>query len=176
MDNHHRMVAAAREQAKDAAPRRYFGYSTILDRQAFEEWRAQHGYDDFQLPEGTVAEALDVDLVFDFPSRFWGGRVAGLTDRPGASIFGRLYEIPGQAFPVIEHKEGAITGMCVGREVRVRAGGEIVTATAFTTRPERAAQDGPISPAFVAALVRGAQASGLPESYVARLRGLTSAS
>jgi gamma-glutamylcyclotransferase len=173
MDNHHRIVAASRAQDKDAPARLYFGYSTVLDRRAFEEWRAQHGYADFTLPEGVVAEALDVDLVFDFPSRFWGGRVAGLVDRPGSSVFGRLYEIAGGDWAVVEHKEGAVTGMCVPREVRARtAGGEIVTATAFTTRPERASQDGPVSAAFVDALVRGAEASGLPAAYVARLRNL----
>src|SRR3712207_6937317 len=47
---------------------RSFAYSTILDRAAFEEWRAQHSYDFFELPEGKLAEALDVDLVYDFPS------------------------------------------------------------------------------------------------------------
>jgi len=32
--------------------------------------------------------------------------------------------------------------MCVERPVRVRAGGGLVEATAFTTRPERASLDG----------------------------------
>jgi gamma-glutamylcyclotransferase len=173
MDNHHRIVAAARAQAKDTPARLYFGYSTVLDRRAFEEWRGQHGYQDFVLPDGVVAEALDVDLVFDFPSRFWGGRVAGLVDRPGSSVFGRLYEIAGADWAVIEHKEGAVTGMCVPREVSVKTpAGEVVRATAFTTRPERASLDGPISTAFVAALVRGAETSSLPAAYVERLRGL----
>src|SRR5262245_13122346 len=117
MDNHHRQVAAARERDHDAPARLYFGYSTVLDRQAFEDWREQHGYGDFHLPEGQLAEAQDLDLVFDFPSRFWGGRVAGLVDRAGSSVHGRLYEIAGRDWAVIEHKEGAVTGMCVPREV-----------------------------------------------------------
>ncbi len=150
-------------------PRRYFAYSTVLDRTAFEEWRAQHGYDFFRLPEGSGAEALDLDLVYDFPSRWWGGRVAGLTDRTGASVFGVLLEIAAEDWPVVQHKEGAITGMCVERTVRVRAGGEIVEAIAFTTNPARASLDGPISQRFVEALTRGARAAGLPEGYVARL-------
>jgi cation transport regulator ChaC len=171
MDNHHRMVASARERDRDAPARRYFGYSTVLDRAAFEEWRGQHGYDDFQLPDGVVAEALDVDLVFDFPSRFWGGRVAGLADRPGASVYGRLYEIAGKDWAVIEHKEGAVTGMCVPREVRVRLpGGEVATATAFVTRPERASTEGPVSAPFVLALARGAEAAGLPAAYLEQIR------
>ena len=48
-----------------APPRLYFAYSTILDRAAFDEWRLQHSYGDFVLPSGRLAEAADVDLVFD---------------------------------------------------------------------------------------------------------------
>jgi hypothetical protein len=170
MDNHGKLVSLARERAADAPTRRYFGYGTVLDRAAFDEWRTQHGYTDFELPAGVVAEALDVDLVFDFPSRFWAGRVAGLADHVGLTVFGRLFDIAGRDWPIIEHKEGAVTGMCVPHDVRVRVGGEVVTATTFTTHPGRASMGGPVSAPFVAALVRGAEASGLPPEYVARIR------
>lgn len=156
----------ARDNATGAAARRYFGYGTILDHDAFIEWRHQHEYDFFQLPEGKVAEALDVALVYDFPSRWWGGRVAGLADAKGKSVFGRLYEIAGTDWAIIQHKEGAITNMCVEREVRVTVDGEIVIATAFTTRPERRSLDGPVSDRFVKSLVSGARAAGLPDAWI----------
>ncbi len=170
MDAHHDQVKRARQEAAGSPPRHYFAYSTALDRVAFDEWRQAHGYDGFALPAGEVAEALDVDLIYDFPSRFWGGRVAGLVDRAGASVFGRLFEIAGVDWPIVEHKEGAVTGMCVARPVRVRVAGREVTAEAFTTRPERASSDGPVSERFREALLRGATASGLPPDYLARLR------
>lgn len=170
MDSHYDQVMKAREQAAATGPRMYFAYSTILDRAAFEEWKQQHGYAAFQLPEGKPAEALDVALVYDFPSRWWGGRVAGLADKPGASIWGRLFEIPGGDWPIVQHKEGAVTGMCVEREVRVRVDGREVKSLAFTTHPQRASTDGPVSQRFVEALVRGAQSAGLPADYVERLR------
>ena len=160
----------AREQAGQGT-RLYFAYSTILDREAFLEWRAQHGYEFFDLPEGRLAEAVDLELVYDFPSRWWGGRVAGLQDRAGAKVYGRVFEISERDWPVIQHKEGAITGMCVERPVRVRIGGEETEAIAFTTNPRRASQDGPISGRFVDALVRGARSAGLPSEYVEGLRG-----
>ena len=171
MDSHFDLVMQRRAllSSQGAAPRRYFAYSTVLDRSAFEGWREEHGYGFFDLPEGTVAEALDLDLVYDFPSRFWGGRVAGLVDRPGLAVFGRLFEIAGVDWPIVQHKEGEITAMCVERPVRVRAAGAVVEATAFTTRPERASTDGPVSARFVEALVRGARAAGLPASYLDRL-------
>ncbi len=75
----------------------------------------------------------------------------------------------GEDWPIVQHKEGAITGMSVERPVGVLAGGERLEATAFTTNPERASLEGPVSPRFVEALVRGARAAGLPGPYVARL-------
>ncbi len=170
MDSHHDQVMRARERASGAPPRLYFAYSTVLDRAAFDEWRIQHEYASFTLPEGRIAEALDVDLVYDFPSRWWGGRVAGLVDRKGSSVWGRVFEIPGVDWPIIQHKEGAVTNMCVERVVRVRLdGGEAIDATAFTTRPERASMDGPVSPRFTEALVRGARAAGLPAAWVEKI-------
>ena len=171
MDAHFDQVMRLRaDLARQAAPpRRYFAYSTVLDRIAFEAWRAEHGYGSFDLPEGLVAEAQDVDLIYDFPSRWWGGRVAGLADRPGAAVFGRLFTVAGVDWPIVQHKEGFITGMCVERQVRVAAGGERLEATAFTTNPARASLDGPVSPRFLEALLRGARAAGLPEDYLARL-------
>ncbi len=171
MDAHFDQVMRLRAELarQSAPPRPYFAYSTILDRTAFEAWRSEHGYDSFDLPEGPVVEALDVDLTYDFPSRWWGGRVAGLVNRPGASVFGRLFTVAGVDWPIVQHKEGGITGMSVERPVWVLAGGERVEATAFTTNPARASLEGPVSPRFVEALVRGARAAGLPASYLERL-------
>lgn len=169
MDAHYDQVMKAREAAGQGT-RKYFAYSTILDRAAFEEWRAQHSYDFFNLPSGQVAEALDVALVYDFPSRWWGGRVAGLEESPGQSVFGVLFEIPEKDWAIIAHKEGGVTGMCIERSVKVKIGVELVEATAFTTNPTRRSSDGPVSPRFVEALIRGAQAAGLPAEWIAGLQ------
>ncbi len=171
MDSHYDQVMRARQAAAHDPPRRYFAYSTILDRRAFEEWRSQHGYDAFELPAGERAEALDTALVFDFPSRFWGGRVAGLEPRAGATVHGLLFTIAGPDWPIICHKEGAITAMCVEAPVRVRTSdGAIVEATAFATSPARRQAQGPVSATFVDAIVRGATSAGLPPDWIASVR------
>jgi gamma-glutamylcyclotransferase len=171
MDAHYDKVMKARAGLAAAPPRLYFAYSTVLDARALADWKGEHGYESFALPDGEVAEALDVELVFDFPSRWWGGRVAGLADTPGATVFGRLFEVRGADWPILEHKEGAVTGMSIEREVRVRrADGSLATARAFTTNPERARHDGPVSVRFVEALVRGAEQAGLPAPWIERLR------
>jgi gamma-glutamylcyclotransferase len=169
MDSHHDQVLRARAAA-EGGTRLYFAYSTILDRAAFEEWKGQHGYAAFELPAGELAEAVDVDLTNDFPSRWWGGRVAGLADRPGSSVFGRLFAIAAADWPIVQHKEGAVTGMCVERPVRVKVGGREEQAIAFTTHPARASGDGPVSARFIEALCRGARAAGLPEAYIQRIQ------
>ncbi|HET9451357.1 MAG TPA: gamma-glutamylcyclotransferase [Aggregicoccus sp.] len=170
MDSHYDQVMKAREGAAAQGTRLYFAYSTVLDRAAFLEWRDQHNYGFFELPEGRLAEAVDVDLVYDFPSRWWGGRVAGLADAAGKSVFGRVFEIASRDWPIIQHKEGAVTGMCIEREVRVRVDGQEMMATAFTTQPRRATLEGDVSPRFIQALVRGAESAGLPAAYIERLK------
>lgn len=173
MDAHYDQVMRARQALKaalEAPARLYFAYSTILDRAAFEEWRGQHNYGFFDLPAGQVGEAEDLDLVYDFASRWWGGRVAGLTTAPGSVVWGRVFEVAAVDWPIVEHKEGAITGMCIERQVSVRTDGKVVTATAFTTRPERASTLGPVSLRFIEALARGATSAGLPADWVTKIR------
>jgi len=169
MDAHYDQVMKARAQAGEGT-RWYFGYSTILDRAAFEEWRGQHSYEFFELPKGELGEASDLALVYDFPSRWWGGRVAGLQDAPGKSVFGLLFAIPEKDWSIIQHKEGVVTGMCVERTVKVNAGGKTVEATAFTTNPVRASNEGPVSDRFLEALVRGAKSAGLPDAWISSIK------
>lgn len=170
MDSHYHQVMKARDAIKDGGTRWYFGYSGVLDRAAFAQWQQEHSYQFFTLPEGMVAEAKGVDLTFDFPSRWWGGRVAGLIDKAGSSVWGRLYEIPAVDWPVIQHKEGVVTGMSVERTITVFANGKEFTAAAFTTSPNRSSLDGPVSGRYLDSLVKGAQLAGLPAEYVAKLR------
>jgi hypothetical protein len=73
-------------------------------------------------------------------------------------------------WPIVQHKEGFVTHMCIERPVRVRGPSGEREATAFTTAPARRNLDGPVSPRFVEALVRGAQAAGLPPAWVESLR------
>ena len=169
MDAHHDIVMNARRSAGEGT-RWYFAYSTILDRTAFDAWRAEHGYATFELPPGTVAEALDVELVYDFPSRWWGGRVAGLGNSKGTSVWGRLFEVSEKDWPIVQHKEGAVTGMAIERRVEVRVQGSVREATAFITNPERASTQGAVSGRFVEALIRGAVTAELPPEWVESLR------
>ncbi|WP_413294558.1 gamma-glutamylcyclotransferase [Bdellovibrio sp. HCB185ZH] len=168
MDAHYGKVMQARDQIKDSGSRLYFAYSGVLDREAFEIWAEEHSYQFFTLPEGQVAEAKGVDLIFDFPSRWWGGRVAGLIEKE-SSVFGRLFEIPAKEWPIIQHKEGVVTGMSIETSLKVLVNGQEFQATAFVTSPNRRSLEGPVSERYLEALVRGARASGLPEDYVASL-------
>ncbi|MGZ3726334.1 MAG: gamma-glutamylcyclotransferase [Pseudobdellovibrio sp.] len=166
MDAHYHKVMQARDQVKEQGTRLYFAYSGVLDRNAFEKWKDEHSYQFFNLPQGLVACAKDYDLIFDFPSRWWGGRVAGLTPKPGSSVYGRLFEIEKVNWPVVQHKEGVVTGMSVEIPIRVEADGKFFEATAFVTSPDRASLDGPVSARYLAALIDGAQQAGLPQNYV----------
>ena len=166
MDAHYHIVMNARNQVTDTGTQLYFAYSGVLDREAFEQWKEEHSYQFFNLPEGQVAEAKNMDLIFDFPSRWWGGRVAGLTKKTDASVFGRLYEINAKDWPVVQHKEGVITGMSIEIPIEVTVNRKTYKAIAFTTNPQRANTQGVVSKNYIEALIRGATAAGLPQSYI----------
>jgi hypothetical protein len=169
MDAHYTQVMKARNQITQEGTKLYFAYSGVLDTAAFNQWRTEHSYEFFNLPEGQLALAENIDLTFDFPSRWWGGRVAGLVDQAGSSIYGLLFEIAAKDWPVIQHKEGVVTGMSIERTVKVKVGDQIVEAIGFTTSPQRASHLGPVSEAYVEALIRGATQAGLPADYIASL-------
>jgi len=170
MDAHYGKVMNARNQITDKGSRLYFAYSGVLDRKAFEQWKDEHSYQFFNLPEGQVAVLKDYDLIFDFPSRWWGGRVAGLSAQKGSEVYGRLFEIPAVNWPVVQHKEGVVTGMSVEIAVMVVVDGKEYEATAFVTNPQRASLEGSVSDRYVEALVDGAQQSGLPAHYIQAIR------
>ena len=148
--------------------RHYFCYSSSLDSEAFQEWKASHGYESFALPKGQAATALGVAYVFDFPSRYWGGRVlslAKLTDAAQpADVHGLLFEISDSSWPVVQHKEGVVTGSMIEMPVQVLCGSKILMATAFVTNPERVSVEGPVSLKFLETVLKAYESSGLPVS------------
>ncbi len=165
MDAHYDQVMKARAQMS-AEPKLYFAYTTALDSEAFEQWRDQHGYSEFTLPEGTLAKADGHAIAFNFPSRFWGGRVAGLVAAPQKHVWGKVFQIAGTDWPIIQHKEGMVTGMSVEHALTVAIEGRTVEATAFATNPLRVSTDGPVSSTFIEAWIRGVRSAGLPNEWL----------
>lgn len=156
----------AEARASGAPKRPYFGWSSILDAEAFAEWKVSHGHD-LSLANGRLARLSDHGIAWNLLSRYWGGRVPGIVPAKGREVWGMLWEIRAEDWPILEHKEGAVTGISVPMPVRVETGGALHEAVAFTTNPERATTQGPISGNFRDAWFRGARAAGLPESYLA---------
>lgn len=169
MDAHYHKVMNARNAIQDNGTKLYFAYSGVLDSEAFEAWKDEHSYQFFTLPEGQVAAAQNMDLIFDFPSRWWGGRVAGLTEKENSQVWGKLYAIEAKNWPIIQHKEGVVTGMSIEIPIEVKVDDKSFTAIAFATNPERKSTQGSVSPAYVEALIRGAKAAGLPSDYITSL-------
>lgn len=151
-------------------PRLYFAYSTILDPETLTRWKAEHSLPSFQLPEGQVAEAQDVDLVFNLHSPRWGGRIASLVQAPGRSVSGKLFRIPDADWATVRRAEGAQGGSFQEMPVRVKAGGQVVEAVAFASAADRTTLQGPVSESYASTLARGAEAAGLPRAYWERLK------
>lgn len=166
----------AHEARGDAAPFTWFVYGSSLDRAAFGEWAAAHGY---AVPsfEGAVPARLPGwRLAFDVVSRHWGGAVASLVEAPGDFVEGLAVPLPGAARGLVEHKEGAVSGLYTAFPVAVTplAGGASLAALAFRAAPaRRLSAEAPPAPAYLEVMARGARASGLSAEWIARLEGLS---
>jgi gamma-glutamylcyclotransferase len=166
-------VVGKAHEAKAGAPFVWFIYGSSLDRDAFADWAREHGY---ALPDFAAAVPARLDgyrLAFDVQSRFWGGAVASLREAPGEAVEGLALPLSGDARGLVDHKEGAISGLYAPFSVAVTplAGGEPIAAVAYRAARPLAAELPP-SRAFVETVVRGARDSGLSAAWVERLSAL----
>jgi gamma-glutamylcyclotransferase len=121
--------------------------------------------------EGELAEALDVDVVYDVHVPNWGGRVARLVEAPGHQLYGRLRSVAEDAWPVLARLETALALATEELPVRVRtASGDVVDAHAFTPSARTVSTDGPVSEPFLITLAVAADRARLPAAVVEKLQ------
>ncbi len=161
-------------EAKASSDFIWFVYGSSLDRAAFEEWAAGHGY---AVPDLSGARPARLDgyrLSFDVVSRHWGGAVASLVPATGDWVEGLAVPMPGAARGLVDHKEGAVSGLFEPFEITIReADGRERPAVAYRSAPgRRLPSDAPPSPAYLDVLRRGARDSGLSAEWQARLSRL----
>src|SRR5262249_30992500 len=145
------------------------------DAAAFAAWAEQHGYRVPDLQAGVAARLADHRLAFDVESRFWGGAVATVTPAPGRSVEGIALPLPAEARGLVDHKEGAISGLfeAFTAQVEPLAGGPPIPSLVFRANPARRlpAERQP-SPAFLETLIAGARAHRLGAAWIAELEAL----
>ena len=162
------VVGKAHEAKAAPGSFHWFIYGSSLDRAAFAEWASQHGY---RVPDFGAAVPARLDgyrLAFDVQSRFWGGAVASLVEASGRAVEGVALPLPGEARGLVDHKEGAISGLYqpFAVEVQPLRGGEPLRALAYRAAPDRRLPvEEPPSPTFVDTLIKGARDFGLSEEY-----------
>lgn len=158
--------------AEAGAPFVWFVYASSLDRAAFADWCGQHGYTLPSFEGAFPARLRDHRLTFDVASRFWGGGVASVGPAAGEGVEGLCIPMPGDAKGLVEHKEGAISGLYEPFEATAEplAGGAPVAVRVFRSAPSRRAPT-ELAPSrgFLEAVLRGARASGLSAAWISRL-------
>jgi hypothetical protein len=162
-----RIVGGAHE-APETPPFVWFIYGSSLSRAAFAEWAERHGY---RLPDfvrAFPARLSGFRLSFDVQSGFWGGAVASLVEAPGAQVEGVGLPLPGSSRTLVDHKEGALSGLYEPLEVEIAPlnGGERVKALAFRASPSRRlSAEAAAAPRFLEALRAGAEEWQLSEAW-----------
>lgn len=168
-------IAVSRDAPSESPAFTWFAYGSSLDQAAFADWCAQHGY---TLPDLTHARPGRLEgfrLAFDVESRFWGGVVASLREQAGEHVEGLLIPLPGSARTLVDHKEGAVSGLYEAFSASAIPFGEVapLTVVAYRCSPNRRLpQDGPPSRAYLETLIQGGRRAGFTAEYLARLEGL----
>ena len=168
----------AHEARAAAEPFTWFAYGSSLDRGAFGEWAASHGYAVPAFTGAVPARLAGWRLAFDVLSRHWGGAVASLAEAPGEFVEGLAVPLPGEARGLVDHKEGAVSGLYTAFPVTLAplAGGEPIAALAFRAAPaRRLSNEATPSAAYLQVMLKGARASGLSAEWQARLSRLAEA-
>ena len=100
--------------------------------------------------------------------------MASLAEAPGDFVEGLAVPMPGATRGLVEHKEGAVSGLYAPFEVSLQlSAGGVREALAFRAAPDRRlAADAPPSATFLEVLRRGARTSGLSREWVERLEQL----
>ena len=151
----------------------WFVYGSSLDREAFGDWARDHGYRVPDFSAARPARLRDWRIAFDAPSRMWGGPVASLAEAPGDVVEGLAVPMPGEARGLVDHKEGAVSGLYEPLAVTLETALGPVPALAFrVARARRLPAEGAPAPAYLDVLLRGARAAGLPAAWISRLERL----
>lgn len=169
------VVGKAHEAGAANAPFHWFIYGSSLDARAFAQWAEQHGYRVPDFSAAVPARLPEHRLAFDVESRFWGGTVGTVTPAAGEVVEGIALPLPAEARGLVDHKEGAISGLFEAffAEVVPLAGGAPIRAAVYRANPSRRlAAERPCAPAFLDTLVNGARAHGLSAGWIEKLEGM----
>jgi hypothetical protein len=167
------VVGKAHEAEAASTGFTWFIYGSSLDRDAFQHWAKEHGYVPPDLSRGVPSRLTGYRLAFDVMSRFWGGATASLVEDAGGSVEGLALPMPPEARGLVDHKEGAISGLYEPFAVEVvpLPGGAPIAAVAYrAAASRRLPSEAPPARAFVETLIRGAEAAGLTPGWIAQLR------
>jgi hypothetical protein len=168
------IVGSAHERAAPAGFT-WFIYGSSLSKKAFAEWTERHHYELPDLSRAIPAKLPDHRLIFDVQSGFWGGAVASVAPAPGHNVEGIALALPGSARTLVDHKEGALSGLYepfVASVVPLNGGATIEALVFRASAGRRLPNEAPPAPTFVAALRAGAEEFGLSAAYRAELAKL----
>lgn len=115
------------------------------------------------------ARLPDHGLAFARESLLWGGGVATVEPAPGEEVWGVLWEIGEDDEAALDRYEGVDHGAYYKAVVGVDAGEARETALIYVCSSKRWKRP---SARYLAGLIRGARAHGLPDGYVGRLAAL----
>lgn len=169
------VVGKAHEADAAGAGFNWFIYGSSLDRAAFTAWAKEHGYVLPDFSRAVPAKLTGYKLAFLVQSKFWGGAVATLEPDANGTIEGISLPMPADAKGLVDHKEGAISGLFEPFAVKIQdtADGRTYDAVAYRAVASRKlAQEAAPARRYVDTIIQGAKDWHLSVAYIDQLNRL----
>src|SRR5437667_12594254 len=113
------------------------------------------------------ARLPDYELAFVWDSPGWGGGVATVIPSSGSEVWGVLWEVTDEHIKALDRYEGVAIGAYTREHLDVETDEGLANALIYLATDTR---EKPPSGRYIDALIRGAEAHGLPADYVEQLR------
>jgi cation transport regulator ChaC len=140
----------------------YFAYGSNMDPVQMAE----------RTPGGRSLGAARLDgwrLTFTRDSPAWGGGVGHIERAPDDEVWGVLWDLTTEHLNALDEYEGVELGAYVRDRCSVAFEGHAVEADVYIAVPRGFKRP---SHKYLSAMIRGAEAHGLPQDYVESLRAL----
>lgn len=140
----------------------YFAYGSNMDPVQMAE----------RTPGGRSLGAARLDgwrLTFTRDSPAWGGGVGHIEEAPSDVVWGVLWDLTAEHLVALDEYEGVAVGAYTRERCVVAFDGREVEAEVYIAIPRGFRRP---SKKYVSAMIRGAEAHGLPRDYTERLHAL----
>ena len=121
----------------------------------------------------SIGKLKDYKLVFAGSANItWGGSMATITESPGETVWGAVWEVTSEDISNLDRQEGVHLGKFKRIELDIETDDGTIHCCAYKMCPPQCDVKGIPSHTYLNVIVAGAKEINLPSDYIAMLEGM----